>query len=213
MTLLNCVVNMGDASKVIKCARKYGVKGATVTLGMGTIHSRLLDFLGINEVRKEIVSMIVEEELASDAIKGVGRDMQFEKHHHGIAFTNPVRECVGSRNIANNKTVYNEAGNNMYKVIYTVVDRGRGEDVVDAANKAGAHGGTIIHARGSGVHEVQKLFSVEIEPEKDKVFIIAKTELKDKIVESIKNRINIGEPGAGILFVQDVEEVYGLHEE
>ena len=212
LTLLSCVVNMGDASKVIKCARKYGVKGATVALGMGTIHSRLLDFLGINEVRKEIVMMIVENEFASGVIKNVGRDMRFDKPHHGIAFTNSVRECIGSSNIANQATVYSEAGKSMYKIIYAIVDKGRGEDVVDAANEAGARGGTIVHARGSGVHEVQRLFSVEIEPEKDAVFIIAKTALKDKIVESIRTRINIGEPGAGILYVQDVEEVYGLHE-
>ena len=215
-SLLCCVVNMGDASKAIKSSRKYGVKGGTISLGMGTVHSRLLGFLGIYEVRKEIVYMIVEDELADEAFRGVSRDMHFEKPHHGIAFTSSVGEFTGTKNTVLNKTdrtVGSEAKKNVYKIIYVVVDKGKGEDVVDAANKAGARGGTIMNARGAGIHEVQKLFSMEIEPEKEKVFIIAKTEMKDGIVNSIKSHLKLDEPGNGIIFVQDINEVYGLHED
>ena len=212
--LICCVVNMGDGSKVVKHAKKYGVKGATVLVGMGTVHSRLLDFLWINEVRKEVVTMIVESDLASDAIKGIGEDMQFNKPNHGIAFSYPVYEFVGSRN-STRKTVQenlsnNGVKNNMYKVIFVIVDKGKGEDVVDAANKAGARGGTIINARGAGIHEVQKLFSVEIEPEKEEIFIITKTETKDSIVESIRTHMKIDVPGNGVMFVVDINEAYGL---
>ena len=35
----------------------------------------------------------------------------------------------------------------MYKAIFTVVDRGKGENVMDAAKSAGARGGTIINAK------------------------------------------------------------------
>ena len=58
-----CVVNIGDASKVLKTAGKYGVKGGTISIGRGTVNSRFLDFLKINEIRKEIITMIVETEL------------------------------------------------------------------------------------------------------------------------------------------------------
>ena len=99
----------------------------------------------------------------------------------------------------------------MYKAIYVIVDKGNAEDVIEAANKAGARGGTIVNARGSGFHETHKLFSIEIEPEKDQVIIIAKSELKDAIVETIKTGQKITEPGNGIMFVLDVNEAYGLH--
>ena len=204
---------MGDAAKTLKFAKKYGAKGATISLGTGTVHNRLLDFLGIHEVKKEIVSIVLEDELAAGAIKGVSEDMQFSKPHHGIAFTSSVGEVKGSDSIADKLSINYEAGNSVYKLIYVVVDKGKGEDVIEAANKAGARGGTIEHARGSGIHEVRKLFSVAIEPEKDKVFIIAKSEIKDGIVKSIMDTMNIDAPGNGILFVQDINEVYGLHEE
>ena len=98
----------------------------------------------------------------------------------------------------------------MYNAIYVVVDKGKAENVIEAANKAGARGGTILNARGSGVHETQKLFSIEIEPEKEEVLIITKTEMKDSIITSIKTDLKIEEPGTGIMFVLDVEEVYGM---
>ena len=210
--MIRCVVNMGDASKALKIAKEYGVKGGTIYIGTGTVQSRLLDFLGLNEVRKEIIDMIVEEELAESVLKGVGEGMQFHKPHHGIAYSYSVSEFIGSRNLQITHKQSSEVKNGMYKVVHVVVDKGKGCDVVEIANKAGARGGTIINARGSGIHEVQKLFSIEIEPEKEEVFIITKTETKDSIVEAVRTGMKIDEPGNGIIFVLDVNEVYGLHE-
>ena len=210
--LICCVVNMGDASKVLKAARRHGVKEGVISIGKGTMNNRILTFLKINEVRKEIVSMVVDAELATEAIKGISKDMAFEKPHHGIAFTHPVSGLFGSKHKAEKNTKMNEVENSMYNAIYVVVERGKAEDVVEAANKAGARGATIVNARGSGSQETQRLFSIEIEPEKEKVIIITKCELKDSIVEAIKKDMHIDEPGNGIIFVLDVNEVYGLHQ-
>ena len=211
--LICCVVDMGDASKVLKAARKYGVKESTISIGRGTLNSRVLTFLKINEVRKEIVSMVVETELAIEAIKGISRDMAFEKPHHGIAFTHPVSGLFGSRHVAEKNTKTSEVENSMYNAIYVIVERGMAEEVIEVANKAGARGGTIVNARGSGSQETKRLFSIEIEPEKEKVIIIVKRELKDGIVVAVKNHLDIDEPGNGVIFVLDVNEVYGLHQD
>jgi len=210
--LLCCVVNMGVASNVLKVARKLGVQGGTIFLGRGSIHNRLLEFLQINEERKEIVTMIVEYELASDILKGISKHMRFDKPHHGIAFSLPVTEFTGHKNTIEKKAGSVEMKDSGYKIIYVVVDRGMAELVVESANKAGAKGGTVLNARGAGIHEARKLFSVEVEPEKEEVFIIVKTEMKDGIVKSIKDDLRLEEPGHGIIFVMDVNEVHGLHE-
>ena len=210
-SLICCVVNMGDASKALKSAKKYGVKGGTISIGRGTVCNRLLELFALNEQRKEIITMVVERELASKAIKGISEDMAFKKHNHGIAFSYAVAEFIGSKNVVESKHENSEVKNRMYNVIYVVVDRGKGEEVVDAAAEAGGRGGTILNARGAGIHEVQRFFSMAIEPEKEEVFIITKRETKDAIVESIRTHLKIDEPGNGILFVVDVDEVYGLH--
>ncbi|MCD8574631.1 MAG: hypothetical protein LRY28_03935 [Erysipelotrichaceae bacterium] len=76
--------------------------------------------------------------------------------------------------------------------------------------EAGASGGTIINARGSGVNETSKIFNMEIEPEKEIVMIVSHTDKSHQIIDKIKKDLNIDEPGQGILFVQEAAEVHGL---
>lgn len=58
---------------------------------------------------------------------------------------------------------------------------------MEAAASAGARGGTIINARGSGIHETNRLFSMQIEPEKEMVVILSENDLVDPIISSIGN--------------------------
>ena len=92
-----------------------------------------------------------------------------------------------------------------------VVDRGKAEAVTEAAAKAGSRGGTIIHARGSSIHETSKVFSMDIEPEKEIVLIISDMNKTDEITASINEQLQINEPGNGIIFVQDINKAYGLY--
>ena len=100
----------------------------------------------------------------------------------------------------------------MYQLIITIVNRGNAGDVIDAAKAAGSKGGTIINARGSGIHETQRLFNMDIEPEKEMVMILSKEDITDSIVESIRIALEIDQPGNGIIFIQDVNQTYGIYE-
>ncbi len=77
-----------------------------------------------------------------------------------------------------------------YEAIFTIVDRGVSDSVIDAATKAGSTGGTIIHGRGgSGTQETAKLFNLEIEPEKDIILILSKVDKTEDIVTSIEEKL------------------------
>ena len=96
------------------------------------------------------------------------------------------------------------------QIIFAVVNKGDAETVVSAAEAAGATGATIINGRGAGIHETSRLFSMEIEPEKEIVFIIAKREMVDTISSEITKRLDLQAPGKGILFVIDAQKTIGL---
>ena len=100
-----------------------------------------------------------------------------------------------------------------YEAIFVIVEKGLAENVLDAAEAAGSRGGTVIHARGSGSREKEKIFNIEIEPEKDIVLILSKIEGLDHIVDAIEGVLNINTPGAGILFTLDVNRTLGLYED
>ncbi len=99
----------------------------------------------------------------------------------------------------------------MVHAITVIVDKGNAENVIDAAVRAGSTGGTIMNARGSGIHETSKVFSMDIEPEKEIVLILSEKESTEAIVSSIRKELKLDEPGNGILYIQDVRKAYGLY--
>lgn len=210
LELICVIVNNGQGSKVLKFAKQNGVRGGTIFLGRGTIKSRLLQLLSLYDVRKEIVLMISEKHASVDILGLLDKEIHFDKPHHGIAFTVPVHKIIGTHCIDCNITTEGGA-DSMYRVIFTIVDKGRAEEVIDAAVEAGSKGGTIINARGSGIHETSKLFAMEIEPEKEVVLILAETDTTDKISSAIAKSLDIEEPGNGIIFIQDVSSVHGIY--
>jgi nitrogen regulatory protein PII len=210
--LIYVIIDFGLASKLIKTAKKYGVSGGTVVLGKGTVNNRILNFLGLSDIRKEIVLMVADKETAYQALEKLNKLFEFSKPNHGIAFTTSLRAVIGTRRLKCENTG-NERGVDatMYHLITVIVDKDKGEDVIEAATKAGSKGGTIINGRGSGIHETSKLFSMQIEPEKEIVLILSEIERTDAIVSTIREQLEIEKPGNGIIYVQDVNRTYGIY--
>lgn len=206
------IINKGYGSKVLKKARACGMRGGTIFLAHGTIDHPLLNLLALNDQRKEIVMIIGEKSLCEQTLAQLNQQFHFDKPNHGIAFAIPVCKLVGV-SYYNNELLDEESElNTMYQSILTIVNRGNAEDVIEAANRAGAKGGTIIHARGAGVHETSKLFAMDIEPEKEVVLILAKKAQSPLIIQAIREDLAIDQPGNGFILVQDVAQTYGIYE-
>ncbi|MGI6663251.1 MAG: P-II family nitrogen regulator [Bacillota bacterium] len=209
--LISVVVNFGTGSKVLRAAKELGVTGGTVLLGRGTVKSSLLEFLGLTDIRKEIVLMIADTETAERALNELDKQFSFAKPNHGIAFSTDVVGLFGMRDCPSYKSRGSTGGEDMYKAIFTVVDRGKAQEVIDAATAAGSRGATVINARGSGIHEKKMLFSMPVEPEKDIVMILAQDSLVEPISTAIRKALKIDEPGMGIMFVLDINKTFGLY--
>lgn len=208
--LISVVVSSGLGSKVIKEAKSSGITGATVMLGRGTVKNPSSDYLGLSDTRKEIVLMVSGRDTARSAAAALNEKFRFDKPGRGIAFTTAVCEVTGTGSCR--RCITGErGGDTVYNIITTIVDKGKAEDVIDAAVKAGSKGGTIVNARGSGIHETSKLFSMTIEPEKEIVLIISENEATEAIIDSIRAGLKIEEPGNGIIYVQQVSSAYGLY--
>lgn len=211
--LIYAIVNSGAGSKVLHIAKRCGISGGAIFMGKGTIKKPLLEKLALCDIRKEIVMMVAESEMVFKVLEEMNKELRLNRPNHGIAFSIPVIGVCGSRSCkCNNPGKREGMENNMYRSVIIIVDKGKGEAVVEAAAKAGSTGATIINARGSGVHETSRLFAMEVEPEKEIVLMITKSDQTDVIVSSIRDNFKIDKPGNGIIFVQDVNRVYGLTE-
>lgn len=99
-----------------------------------------------------------------------------------------------------------------HELILTIINRGFADLVMDAAKAAGASGGTVIHARGTGVHEAEKFFGIIVQPEKELVLILVDREKRNAIMTAICSHIELKEAGQGISFSLPVDHVIGLAE-
>jgi len=95
------------------------------------------------------------------------------------------------------------------ELIVTIVRKGWSLQVIEASRMAGASGGTIIPGRGTGIHEMQTLLGIRIEPEKDIILTIVSPEQTNTILEAIVAAAELEKPGNGIAFVISLTKVAG----
>jgi len=95
-------------------------------------------------------------------------------------------------------------------LIAFIVNRGFADDAMVAARKAGAKGGTILHARGTGTEEDAKFFGITLVPEKEILLIVVESSKAPEILRSVKEAPFLAQPGSGIAFEVEVEELVSL---
>ena len=206
------IVNYGMGSKILRAIKQRGITGGTVLIGKGTINCRYLEVFDLCETRREILLILAEKQLAQKVMVEIGLEFQFEKPNHGIAFSTSVENLFGSGSWCHQSVVSRQSEvKTMHQIIVTIVEKGKADNVMDSATKAGARGGTVINARGSGLHEIQKLFFMEIEPEREIVLIITEAEKVEAITSAIRHDLDIDGPGLGLIFVQNVNQTIGLY--
>ncbi len=209
------ILGESQCQKFAIAAKEKNIRGGIVVLGKGTVKSATLNLLGIRSQRKEIVSILIAQEKATELMDFFTRELQLDKPGHGIVYTTPV---VTASKLINDKqdiwvTLRELEGDCMYKKLTVVVNRGMAEDVIEIARKSGVKGGTIMHGRGTGSEFTEKVFGMQIEPEKELVMILMPSELVDAVVKSLFEELRLEDPGNGILFVEPVVEVRGLFDQ
>lgn len=204
------IVDRHKASGVLEFMKKLGVTGGTILQGYGTVKSGLLSFLELNEDKKEILMMIVNKKLEDMLIDKLLEKYKLHKKNHGIAFSIDVYRMIGSHIERVSGDMDNTNREIKYEAVFVIVENGKGDFVVEAAQKAGAKGATIVHGRGSGIHETDNIFGLVIEPEKEIVIMLIKREDVDRVTKSVREAIDIEKPGQGIMFIMDVNRTAGI---
>ncbi len=95
-------------------------------------------------------------------------------------------------------------------LIVSIVRKGWGDTVLEASMKAGAHGGTVLFGRGIGKNEQQRVFGIQIEPEKEVVFTVVPSNIKSAVLREIVRAAELTAPGHGLAFIVPVESVAGI---
>lgn len=97
-----------------------------------------------------------------------------------------------------------------YDMVLVVVNKGYTDLVMQASRKAGARGGTIMTARGTGNSEIGKFYGIAIQPEKEIVMILTERTKTDLVLKTIYEEAGLGTNGQGIAFAIPAGQTAGL---
>jgi nitrogen regulatory protein PII len=97
-----------------------------------------------------------------------------------------------------------------HQAIVCIVNSGYSEEVMDAAKKFGARGGTVLNARGTANRDAEKFFGITIEPEKEIVLIVVPSNCVENILHALYKEVGLDTPGQGIAFALPVDAVVGI---
>ena len=97
-----------------------------------------------------------------------------------------------------------------YEAVFCVINAGFSDDVMYAARKVGAAGGTILKGHGTAPLEAEAAFNIRIQPEKEIVLLLVPAEIKDAVLRELYQSVGLDNPGQGIVFSIPVERALGL---
>ena len=238
MSLLNIFISITTGEFSEKCHAMYRTHGLEVmlsALGKGTADSKLFDYLGLETSDKLLQMLPVTEESGRELLREFRRAVHYEKRGSGIAFIVPV-SSVGGKTILeymiggqtmdgaleNKKNKQDEKGKGRvdakpqqqkafrFDLLIAVCNQGYAEEVMQAARKAGAGGGTIVHAKGTANQYTEKFFGITLSEEKEIVLIVTRNTDRDRIMEAIKIEAGVASDAHTIIFSLPVENVAGI---
>lgn len=88
-------------------------------------------------------------------------------------------------------------------LITCIVERGEGDQIVEAAKKAGATAATISFARGTGIREQMGLLGIAIQAEKEIIEIVIDKAVGDVVFEAMAEEGQLHLPGKGFIYMVD----------
>ena len=215
--LMFTITDRSRLPRFIDLYQRHGLAVNLVTLGHGTAASETLNYLGLDRTEKAVCFAVVTDGVWSEIRGALRREMRIDVPGTGIAFTVPLSSIGGKRELAFLTAGQNfEKGeestlkNTEHELLVAISEQGYSETVMDAARHAGAGGGTVIHAKGTGMQQAEKFLGISLASEKDLIFIVAVSGQKDAIMASIMREAGLETRAKAIVFSLPVTDTAGL---
>lgn len=213
--LLFAILNDDKDKQMKSILNKNNINVQYVTHGMGTASPSVLDYFGLSETKKSIYFAIIPDYLSVKLLNQINKEFNIEEPGTGIVFTVPISSSNKylstifdkNKRIEERDAVENK---NKYHLIITIALEGYLEQIMNAAKKAGANGGTVIRGRGLGNKEAVKFLGLELEPERDVVLNIVEEKIKREVMEEITKAAGIKTKGKGVCLSLPIDETIGL---
>ena len=217
MYLMITVMDRRRLRDFISLYRLHQVYVNMIALGHGTASGEVLSLLGLTGSERALSLSVVTEQTWKSLKRDLEQKIRIDIPGTGIAFTVPMSSIGGKRELR-----FITDGQNWKKgeesvmqgtnreLLIVISNQGYNELVMDAAREAGAHGGTVLHARGTGMERTEKFLGISLAAEKDITLIVTKTAGKNAIMQSVMEKAGMGTQAQSIVFSLPVTSTAGL---
>lgn len=217
---LNFVITILDRVRKEEMAELYRSLGLKMTLsflGRGTATSKHLLLNGLTATEKALVATAADGEATRQLMRTAKKKMFLDIPGNGIMLSIPVKSVGGGKTLAQltDRTVTAPVKPMFefhHELIFVVLNEGYTETVMEAARAAGATGGTVVPAKGTGKQQAEKFMGISLADERDVIFIVASAKNKAAIMKEIMEKAGVGTPAGAICFSLPISEVVGLRQ-
>lgn len=206
------VIIFNDEKKLKHLFKKYKLSYNAMTYAKGTASISLLNYLGLDEVKKSIYFSLIPNLIEENILKDLKNKFKIKEIGKGIAFTISLTSSNKfiKDNLMRGETIM-EKSNSSYELIITIVKEGYSDLVMQASKKVGCNGGTLIEGRSLGTSRTI-FMDLIVEPEKDIVLNIVSSDIKRKVMESINEICGVKTEARGLIISLPIDNVVGLQE-
>ena len=208
------ITDRSRADQFASWFRSKGISLVLTALGQGTATTEVLDFLGLEATEKAVLFCVSPR--SSRMVRQAAMDLWLDVPGQGVLMTVPVNSIGGVT--AKEYLLHEQEGESAmereitHDLIVVITNQGYTDLVMDAAREAGATGGTVIQATGTGTELVQKFFGVSIATEQEMIFILTRSETKKAIMKGIMAKAGIQSAAQSLVFSLPVGDIAGLRE-
>jgi len=215
--LMTTIVDRKIVKKYLELYQENDLQVMFISLGFGTANNEVLDYLGLESTEKAVALSVIEEHTWVSVKKQLEKKLHIDAPGGGIAFTTPLSSVGGKKalqflieNDNYQKTEETTLKDTAHELIVVIAEQGYTNLIMDAARGAGAYGGTVIHAKGTGKEAAEKFMGVSLALEKEIIYIVTKTEQKSAIMSAIMKEAGLDSKAKAITFSLPVTDTAGL---
>ena len=215
--LMTTIVDRKIVNKYLDLYQENNLNVMFHSLGSGTAANEILDYFGLESSEKAVSFSVLEENAWENIKRQLEKKLKIDAPGGGIAFIIPLSSIGGKKALQfllesqdYQKEEESTLQNTAHELIVVIAEQGYTELIMEAARGAGAYGGTVIHAKGTGMKAADKFMGVSLATEKEVIYIVTKSEQKNAIMKAIMEKAGLDSKAKAVTFSLPVTDTAGL---
>ena len=198
-----------------KIYKSLGLPVSMTMLGKGTATREHLSMHGLTRTEKAVISTVADRQSLKQLMRATKEKLYIDIPGNGLMAAIPIKSVGGAQTLAmltNNQPANSDkpAMKFDYELIYVIYNEGHSDEVMDAARPAGATGGTVISAKGTGLVSTEKFRGLSLASEREIILIVARSSAKANIMRAIITETGPSTPAGAICFSLPISQIAGI---